>query len=49
MTTVPYVKLYGRLKEIKGNLTREKLHRMNQGSKLLGGSFSNKGSARALI
>ena len=46
MTAVLHVKLYGRFKEIKGNLTREKLHRMNQGSKLFGGSFSDKGNAR---
>ena len=34
--------LYGRFTEIKSNFRRKKLHRTNQGSNFLGGSFSNR-------
>ena len=33
--------------EIQSNLRRKKLHRMSQGSNLLGGSFSNSNNVRA--
>ena len=33
---------YGRFIEIQSNPKRKKLHRMNQGSSFLGGSFSNR-------
>ena len=50
MTTVFHVWPYGRfIIEIKSNLRRKKLHRMNQGSNFLGGSFSNKNNVRAPI
>ena len=41
--------MHGRFIEIKNNLKRKKLHRMNQNSTLLGGSFSNKDSVRAPV
>ena len=40
---------YDRFIEIKSNLRREKLHRMNQGSNFYGGSFSNRYNVRAPI
>ena len=40
---------YGRFIEIQSNLERKKLHRANQGSNFLGGSFSNSDNVRALI
>ena len=46
MTTVFHAWLYGRFIEIHRNLKRKKLHRTNQGSNFLGGSFSNKGNVR---
>ena len=41
MTTVYHGRLSGRFIEIKSNLTRKKLHRMNQGSNFLEDKFSN--------
>ena len=49
MTTVFHAWLYGRFIEIQSNLRRKKLHRTNQGSNFLGGSFSNRVNARAPI
>ena len=40
---------YGRFIEIQGNLRRKKLHRTNQGSNFLGGSFSNRKNIGAPI
>ena len=49
MTTVFYAWLYGRFIEIQSNFRRKKLHRTNQGSNFLGGSFSNRDNVRAPI
>ena len=49
MTTVFHTWLYGKFMEIENNLRRKKLHRTNQGSNFLGGSFSNRDNVRALI
>ena len=49
MTTVFHVWPYGRFIEIQSNLRRKKLHRTNQGSNFLGGSFSNTDNVRAPI
>ena len=49
MTTVFYTWPYGRFIEIQSNLRRKKLHRMNQVSNFLGGSFSNRDNVRAQI
>ena len=38
---------YGRFIDVKNNLKRKKLQRMNQGSNFLGGSFSNRDYVRA--
>ena len=48
-TSVFHTWLYGQLVEIQSNLRRKKLHRMNQGSNFLGGSFSNRVNVRSLI
>ena len=40
---------YGRVIEIKSNFSRKKLHRTNEGSNFLGGSFSNRDNVRAPI
>ena len=40
---------YGIFIEIQSNLRRKKLHRMNQSSNFLGGSFSNRDNVRAPI
>ena len=40
---------YGRVIEIKNNFSRKKLHRTNEGSNFLGGSFSNRDNVRAPI
>ena len=40
MTIVFHARVYGRFIEIQSNLRRKKLHRMNQGSNFLGGTFS---------
>ena len=45
MTTVSHAWLL----EIQSNLRRKKLHRTNQGSSPLGGSFSNRDNATVLI
>ena len=47
MTTVFHAWPYGRF--IKSNLGRKKLHRKNQGSNFLRGSFSNRGNVRVPI
>ena len=47
MTTVFHAWPYGRFIEIQSNLKRQKLHRTNQGSNFLGGSFSNRDNVRA--
>ena len=49
MTTVFHTWPHGRFIEIQNNLRRKKLHRTNQGSNFLGGSFSNRGNVRAPI
>ena len=49
MTTVFHAWPYGRFIEIQSNLRRKKLHRTNQGSNFLGGSFSNRDNIRAPI
>ena len=49
MTTVFHAWAYGRFIEIQNNLRRKKLHRTNQGSNSLGGSFSNRDNVRAPI
>ena len=49
MTVAFHTWLYGRFIEIKSNLRRKKLHRMNQGSNFLGGSFSNRDNVRSPI
>ena len=49
MTTVFHVWLYGIFMEIKSNLRKKELHRTNQGSNFLGGSFSNGDHVRAPI
>ena len=48
-TTVFHAWAYGRFIEIQSNLKRKKLHRTNQGSNFLGGSFSNRDNVRAPI
>ena len=47
MVTVFHARLYGRFIEIQSNPRRRKLHRTNQGSNFLGGSFSNRDNVRA--
>ena len=49
MATVFHPRPYGRFIEIQSNLRRKKLHRTNQGSDFLGGSFSNRDNIRAPI
>ena len=49
MTVLFYARLYGRFIEIKRNLRRNKLHRMNKGSNFLGGSLSNRNNVIAPI
>ena len=49
MTAVFHTWLYGRFIEIQSNLRRKKLHRTNQDSNFLGGSFSNRDNVRAPI
>ena len=46
MTTVFHGRPYGRFVEIQSNLWNKKVHRTNQGSNFLGGSFSNKDNVR---
>ena len=47
MTTVFHAWSPGRLVKMQSNLRRMKLHRTNQGSNFLGGSFINRDNARA--
>ena len=49
MTTVFHARLYGTFVEIQTNLRRTQIHRTNQGSNFLGGSFSNRDNVRAPI
>ena len=49
MTTVFHTWPHGRFIEIQNNLGRKKLHRTNQGSNFLGGSFNNRDNVRAPI
>ena len=49
MTTAFYEWPYGRFIEIQGKLRRKKLHRTNQGSNFLEGSFGNRDNIRAPI
>ena len=49
MATVFHIWLYGRFIEIQSNLRRKKLHRTNEGSNFLGGSFSNRDNVRPPI
>ena len=49
MTAVFHTWPYGRLIEIQSNLRRKKLHRTNQGSDFLRGSFSNRDNVRSPI
>ena len=46
MTTVFHGRPYGGITVIRRNLRRKKLHRTNQGSNFLGGSFSNSDTVR---
>ena len=48
-TTVFHARPYDRFIEIQSHLRRKKLHRMNQGSNFLGGSFSNRDNVRTPI
>ena len=49
MTTVFHAWPYSRYIEIQSNLRRKKLHRTNQGSNSLAGSFSNRDNVRGPI
>ena len=49
MTAVFHAWPYGRFIEIQINLRRKKLHRTNQGSKFLGGTFGKRDNIRAPI
>ena len=49
MTTIFHAWQYGGFIEIQRNLKRKKLHRKNQGSNFLGGSYSNKDNVGAPI
>ena len=49
MTTIFYAWPYGRSLEIKTNLRREKLRRMNKGSNFPGGTFSYRDNVRVPI
>ena len=49
MATVFHTRPYGRFIDIQNSLSREKLHRANQGSNFLGSSFSNRDNVRAPI
>ena len=46
MTPVFQAQLYHRFTEIQSNLERKKLHRTNEGSKFLGGKFSNRDNVK---
>ena len=47
MTTAFHVWLYGGFMDIQSTFRRKKLHRTNQGSNFLGGTFSNRENVRA--
>ena len=48
MTTISHARLNSRfIIEMKGNHRRKKLRRTNQGSNILGGSFSNRDNVKA--
>ena len=49
MTTVFHAWPYGRFIGLQSNLRRKKLHKTNQGSNFLRGSFSNRDHVRAQI
>ena len=49
MAKVLYPWVYGRFIDIQNNLRRKKLHRRNQGSNFIAGSFSNRDNKRAPI
>ena len=49
MTTVLHAWVYGRFIQIQNKLRRKKLHRTNQGSNFLGGSFTNKDNVGTAI
>ena len=49
ITALLHAWAYGRFIEIQRNLRRKKLHRTNQGSNFLGGSFSNRDNVRVPI
>ena len=49
MTTVFHAWPYGRFIEIQSKFRRKKLHRTNEGSNFLGGSFSNRDNVRVPI
>ena len=49
MTTELHARLYGKIIEIKKNVSRKKLHRPNQGPNFLGDSFSNRNIVKAII
>ena len=49
MITVFHARPSGRFVEILNNLWRKKLHKMNQGSNFLRGSFSNRDNVKAPI
>ena len=49
MTTVFHTWLYDKFIEIQSNLRSKKIHRINQGSNFLGGSFSNRDNVRAPV
>ena len=47
MTTIFHARSYGSLIQIRSNFRRKKLHRTNQGSDFLEGSFSNRDNVGA--
>ena len=47
MTTVFHAWQYGRFKDIQSKLRKKKLHRTNQGSNFLGGSFRDNARAQS--
>ena len=49
MTTVFYGRYYGRFIEIQSKLRKHKLHKMNQDSHFLGGSFGNTDNVRTPV
>ena len=49
MTVVFHARRYGRFIEMQNNLKRKKLHRTNQSSNFLGGSFSIRDTVRVPI